>query len=203
MHDILGLIFRGAERLIIVSAAFVSIWLGYKLFSLIINEKGNFEGSIGKWNIKLQRIAPGVFFALFGAAILIFSLNKPYEYVENSNSKNQSDQNPAKIYYLNENTITSDSEEAKKILLAISVYRKILNKNTSIIDDNDKNLIAINQPILDRFRIELIDKAFSEGSAKWYFDKHAAYIASNNNMSGFTPDEAEKFKIIHSYMTAN
>lgn len=60
-HEILGLVFRGIERLIIVAAAFVAIWQGFRLFTIIVTDKGSFEGSLGEWKIKLQRIAPGIF----------------------------------------------------------------------------------------------------------------------------------------------
>ena len=75
--ETVGLLFRGCERLIVVGAGALAIWLGYRLFDRVVSDKGAFEGKIGEWQIKLQRVAPGVFFALFGASILVVALGFP------------------------------------------------------------------------------------------------------------------------------
>ena len=76
--ETIGLIFRGFERIIVVLAGSTAILLGYRLFFTVVSDKGSFEGSIGDWNVKLQRIAPGGFFALFGVVILAFAIKSPF-----------------------------------------------------------------------------------------------------------------------------
>jgi hypothetical protein len=64
-------LFRGSERLLIVGAGWLSIFLGYRLFQSL----PDFHGSQGKLeafklSVTLSKVGPGVFFALFGAFIL-------------------------------------------------------------------------------------------------------------------------------------
>jgi hypothetical protein len=63
--------FRGSERLLIVSAAAICIWLGYRLFQslpAVHSSEGSFELPSVKFT--LSKIGPGAFFALFGALVL-------------------------------------------------------------------------------------------------------------------------------------
>ena len=64
--------FRALERILAVVIAGISIYLGYRLF-LKLPDKTDSEGKFilpGNISIYISRVGPGVFFALFGAAIL-------------------------------------------------------------------------------------------------------------------------------------
>ena len=63
--------FRGLERLIIVAAAGLSIWLGYRLFQALPTKHGS-DGSLElpSTKVTLSKVGPGVFFVLFGVAVL-------------------------------------------------------------------------------------------------------------------------------------
>jgi hypothetical protein len=59
------------ERLVIALGGILSIWLGYKLFSVAeikAESSGSFKSSVA--NITMTKVGPGVFFALFGAFVL-------------------------------------------------------------------------------------------------------------------------------------
>lgn len=76
-------ILRGIERIIVVLIGGISIYLGYRLFLKLPHLDS--EGKITfPWDISilLSRVGPGVFFALFGAAVVIFSLYRTIEYSE-------------------------------------------------------------------------------------------------------------------------
>ncbi|WP_206053099.1 hypothetical protein, partial [Klebsiella sp. C1-16S-Nf17] len=79
-NELVVIIFRGTDRLLITIGGVISIWLGYKLFSKALPNNGTFDGGIGSWSVRMQNIAPGVFFALFGASALIFSISHPLSY---------------------------------------------------------------------------------------------------------------------------
>ena len=69
---------RMIERLIVVCGGVISIFLGYRLFAMTTLPdlaSGTFKTKI--LQITLSKAAPGIFFALFGAAILIVSLSEP------------------------------------------------------------------------------------------------------------------------------
>lgn len=77
------IILREIERIIIVIIGGISIYLGYRLFLKLPHLDS--EGKITfPWDISilLSRVGPGVFFALFGAAVVIFSLYRTIEYSE-------------------------------------------------------------------------------------------------------------------------
>jgi len=69
-------ILRMLERIIAALGGIGSIYLGYRLFSIARLENsssGSLKNSL--FTISLTRIGPGVFFALFGAYILVTSVN--------------------------------------------------------------------------------------------------------------------------------
>jgi hypothetical protein len=73
---------RELERLLIVAGGIVAVVLGYRLFINLPMLDANGEGKIelpGGVSIYLSRIGPGVFFALFGIAVLTYAL-KPVDF---------------------------------------------------------------------------------------------------------------------------
>ncbi len=72
-----AILLRSIERLAGIFIGGLSIYFGYRLF-LRLPERREGEGSIKLLDasIVLSRIGPGVFFALFGAAVVALSLYK-------------------------------------------------------------------------------------------------------------------------------
>jgi hypothetical protein len=76
------IIFRMVERILGVLIGGVLIYFGYRLFLSLAGKRGRENGSgafsfAGGNKIKLSKVGPGVFFALFGAGLIVFSLVKP------------------------------------------------------------------------------------------------------------------------------
>lgn len=70
------ILLRGLERIVAVIVGGVAVYLGYRLFLAIPDQSavGGAELSLSKdRRLVLTRIGPGVFFALFGAAIVVAS----------------------------------------------------------------------------------------------------------------------------------
>jgi hypothetical protein len=70
---------RAAERVLLVLVGALAIYLGYSLFRHMPTVDRS-EGKLqlpGGVSIFLSRIGPGVFFALFGCAIIGYSVTKP------------------------------------------------------------------------------------------------------------------------------
>jgi hypothetical protein len=58
-------------RLAVLACGLVAVILGYRLFKLGFEaQHGELEAGLGGQTLKLRNIAPGTFFALFGAAII-------------------------------------------------------------------------------------------------------------------------------------
>ena len=64
-------LFRGVERILIVGGGLMALYLGYRLFlgGLNSEQSGEFAGK--SFSIKLIKVGPGVFFALFGTCVLM------------------------------------------------------------------------------------------------------------------------------------
>lgn len=77
---------RAGERILLVLVGALAIYLGYSLFRHIPNVTRGAqlgEGKIelpGGVSIFLTRIGPGVFFALFGIAVIGYSVTKPVQF---------------------------------------------------------------------------------------------------------------------------
>lgn len=83
------IVFRAIERIIAIAVGAMCIYLGYRLFSRIPEEKQG-EAKIkfpGDVSIYIARVGPGVFFALFGAVIIGLSFYLKVEYVHQSSQK--------------------------------------------------------------------------------------------------------------------
>lgn len=78
------ILLRYIERLFAVLIGGISIYLGYRLF-LRVPDRREGESQIKLWDLSIvmSRIGPGIFFALFGAAVVGLSLYKGV-IVENS-----------------------------------------------------------------------------------------------------------------------
>jgi branched-subunit amino acid transport protein len=72
---------RSTERVLLVLVGALAIYLGYRLF-VVIPTLDRSEGRIrlpGGVSIFLTRIGPGVFFALFGCALIGFAVSRPVD----------------------------------------------------------------------------------------------------------------------------
>jgi hypothetical protein len=198
-HEAIGVLFRGSERLIVVSAAFSAIWLGYRLFDRVVSDRGAFEGHIGEWKIKMQRIAPGVLFALFGAGVLIYALRSPLTIPPSSAP--QSKQNGGMIF--NQPPPPGALVDAdRELFMAISSSVVILGKQSLVakFDDGDRTLASMAVPRLLAYRDALIERIYGEGWASKYYEiaEKASDPAYLDRMS---PDDVRKFKEIQAVMT--
>ena len=77
----LVIILRMVERILGVGLGGLLIYFGYRLFLDVRSKRGGDGGSgdfsfAGGNKIKLSKVGPGVFFALFGAGLVLFSLTR-------------------------------------------------------------------------------------------------------------------------------
>ena len=62
-------------RMLIVLGGILCIYFGYRLFFVTKTKQGDFKIKTGQnYELSLSDLAPGIFFALFGASVLVFSL---------------------------------------------------------------------------------------------------------------------------------
>ena len=90
---------RIAERLLITFFGGMSLWLGWRLFwarARVLEQQAEF--SFKSFVVKFQRVAPGIFFAAFGAVLLSLSVWRPLTLSNPSSS----------ISYLNDKSALED-----------------------------------------------------------------------------------------------
>lgn len=197
-----GLLFRGSERLIVVLAAFSAIWLGYRLFDRVVSDRGAFEGKIGEWQIKLQRIAPGVFFAMFGASILVFALNAPFKQTPSSGSVGGETQSTTE--YVNPQVAATEQTRALDAIVAMSTAISLLNNPTltSTLEPVDQNLAIGTVSKLILHRDMLIDDAYGKGWRQKYYDIAQKVAKDERYLNEVDPQDAATFKAIKGAMGA-
>jgi hypothetical protein len=67
---------RAIERLVVVVGGILSLYLGYALFVKGVSGKASLKVEYDKSKLQLANAAPGIFFGLLGAFILVFTMWK-------------------------------------------------------------------------------------------------------------------------------
>lgn len=82
------IILHQVERILIVLAGLACLYWGYRLFAIATKEQGEFSARQGeRFQLSLKNVAPGIWFAMFGTAVLIVAFVRPVEIsVPNGNS---------------------------------------------------------------------------------------------------------------------
>jgi hypothetical protein len=85
------IIMRMIERILGVVVGAGLVYLGYRLFLDVKGRRGATSGSgdftiAGGNKLKLSKVGPGVFFALVGAGLIVFSLTRSVTYTSTTNS---------------------------------------------------------------------------------------------------------------------
>ena len=205
-HEMLGLLFRGIERLIIVSAAFVAIWQGFRLFSTIVSDNGSFEGSLGEWKIKLQRIAPGVFFAGFGAIVLLLSVSSPFSYrvIEPEVPKPQTE-GPIQTSgsYISGYPSTNERTKAQKLILDLTTVTGFLSLPDMLkqLSTDDQSIVGDAIIRLRQHRLALVDVAYDDGWSHKYTRYFEQFRTTEAAKSALSNEEYEVFQAIHSSLS--
>jgi hypothetical protein len=130
MHD-LPILLRGLERLLITAGAFFCFWLCFKFQETNQTSDGKF-----KWeglSVELKKVGPSVFFALFGAAILIVSLSKPLEYTDKPDAGSPG--TTRSFHYLMSDDATAS---LKRDLNAMVNLERVVRSNELTADDRGK-----------------------------------------------------------------
>jgi hypothetical protein len=110
---------RGIERVLIVLAGMLCIYLGYLLFVKGVSGKASLRVEFNKSKLQLANAMPGIFFALFGASILIFTIRQAVrlDLAIPSSSQQATPQFSA---------LQKDAEELRKVLGLPSVKFELL-----------------------------------------------------------------------------
>ncbi len=174
LTTLLPFILRGIERIIIDLAGVLSIYLGYRLFSIAMDATGELEASTQQFKLKMQRIAPGTFFALFGAAILIAGLynSLSLDAIGQPATQSEAIAGPARFSakFADSTPPVAEHEQERRALENIGKIFSLTQHynaswSASTLDKQTFNQ-SINELLL--FREALIDRIFGEGAFQNY-----------------------------------
>ena len=185
------IIWRGLERLFAVIVAALCIYLGYLLFTKL-PEKSDSSGKVilpGGISIYLSRVGPGVFFALFGSIIIIYSIITQLEInpksQKNAENKNDSLKVESSIKYMSSmegimNSVQLEEYRSKTVgqIRKLDQFDKSLQNYLDGIDGIEKQLIQDIVLMMPDIKKNMIVNIWSE---KWgEFDEFHRWVEGRN-----------------------
>jgi len=194
---------RVVERLLICVFGGVSLALGWNLFRVGVVTQQSADLSAKGWRVNLKRVGPGVFFALFGSAVLALSLHSPlnlplqptpYSGPEVPISQDKKKEEPTAIY-----AHEADPEIAKNWVASINTVEQIGTKE-KFANSAEQQAIARAEKSLIQLRDALVIKQFGNE----LFLGYQAYKKKKSvSPDSITEQEARRFAGIESWMHAD
>ncbi|WP_346840036.1 hypothetical protein [Microbulbifer sp. SAOS-129_SWC] len=132
-------------RMMIVAISGLSIFFGYRLFTIVTERQGQLKIAQQETSLELSDIGPGVFFSLFGSIVLIAVLwTQPYKQTDKKTNKNGetiSERYPAmvsdtqeessKIFQFDYDLVCVDSDSIEKFSEGVALLDTLSQKKVS------------------------------------------------------------------------
>lgn len=170
--DLIIVVGRVIERLLLTGSGLACLILGFRLAGTVIADKSSFEGQLNTISVKIQRIGPGVSFAIIGLILLYISSTM---HIETSNGLRALGSGPASI------SLEITDPQIRALHLATQAMRTLDN-----IDPAEKLEIATN---LQRLRSAAIASRYQ------YTDEQVLEAISTSAESDRTLTEDERAHI--------
>lgn len=153
---------RALERLLIVLIGGLSIYCGYRLFSIVSTDVGELAAKGGSIQIRLLRIGPGVFFAFFGSAIVLFAMSQ-------SMSVTTSDpQTGAEQRFQGAFPTVANTEARRQRIRTLSGLNRLAQTGRTTLLDGDQVVLSEAAQAIQPWLGSLVDAEFGEGAyAEW------------------------------------
>lgn len=182
-------VIRGIERLFTVGFGGMSIFLGYRLFSIVVSERGGLAAQGQGWKIALRNVAPGVFFSFFGMVILSVALFRPLVQTAGESG--------ASTMWANQTAITTDKASASEVLFALRQVESHIASGGTKPDLPSLGQVA---PRLTKAKLLLADFAVGSGRSEWYFSQKSKVAADPKVFAGMSPADKEAFQWLDSVL---
>jgi hypothetical protein len=179
---------RSLERLLADAMFGVSLILGWNLFRVGVLKDQTAELSGKGWKVRLQRVGPGVFFALFGAVGLVVALQKPLQetitHTDKGNGPGQENQNSDTHAYNYTESVNSGLPEYVTALTTVE-YLGIRDDGTH---SAEKDALLKAKPILEKHREALLRNLYPKYD--WYLNVKKGGPIQLNRLS---PEERKNY----------
>lgn len=178
------IIFRGLERLIIILFSGMSLVLGWHLFKIGVLSEQQSEIKAGDIWIKLQKVGPGVFFALFGVVVFIYSLSSPFNFELSSVDTKQPFDDADTPIVVKGSYLSQDQKKYLKLSKSINTIKEIYETTaTPNFSNSDKQLLLVSIENLEKERDVWIAAFFGKNSLSLWASKGNDYLISPENVS--------------------
>jgi hypothetical protein len=173
---------RAFERLLVVAIGGLSVWLGYKLFLRMPDQKDS-EGRVklpGGVSIYMSRVGPGAFFALFGAAVVSLSFQYPITYTDTRTATGSLDPSGGTAadarYYAGVGAAprTSAAQDSQADCLQMLM-------DIDFLDHTLPSLLAADLAANQRNQVDLVMRRMRRAGAGTCGDMHPTQVASKRS----------------------
>jgi len=194
------ILFRGMERLIIILFSGLSLVLGWHLFKIGILSEQQSEIKVGDIWIKLQKVGPGVFFALFGVVVFIYSLSSPFDFELSNYKKEQPTENNNTPLVVKGSYLTQSQKKYLELSKSINTIKEIYETTAMPnYSNSDKQLLLTSIENLEKERDVWIVTLFGKNSLSLWASKGNDYLISPESVG---QKERESLKAIEPWMSS-
>lgn len=189
---------RIAERILIVLFGGLCLLFGFLLFSRVTQTQGDLEAKGGdKLYLRLRNVGPGVFFALFGAAVLVSSLAFQFS-LDNFKPGKGTQQSSLSVRLGVSPTTISQVDITKSRIAALSALLTFYGDHSAkALEGAERSALLQALPILDDLRADFIDSVFGEGAYNFFQTVEGGGELARLNLK---PSERSKFDKIKQSM---
>jgi hypothetical protein len=183
---------RAIERVFVCLFAGMSLVLGWNLFRVGILDPQSAQLDTKTWKLKLARVGPGVFFALFGATVLVWSVNAPLSVLpgqgglvdgpstgKKTGGNESQSQDQRAITYLSEQS----EKERKQLALAINTVVQFCEAGSQKPSAQRTEAVRAAKDELSRFRSALVIAQFGQIDLGVYTKSIDRYLRDPGSVS--------------------
>jgi hypothetical protein len=194
---------RVLERLLICIFAGVSLGFGWNLFRVGVVGQQTADLSAMGWRVTLKRVGPGIFFAIFGAAVLSLSLRSPLNLPAQGNHKDPTPDVGGRDQRKDESMIiysrSEDPELSKSWVASINTVEHIVTKD-KFASVAEQQAVERSEKSLAQLRAALLIRQFG---APMFRDYNAYEERKSLNSATVTDSDERRFAPIETWMRAD
>lgn len=162
---------RSAERLLADATFGVSLVLGWNLFRIGVLKDQAAELSGHGWKFRLQRVGPGIFFALFGAVGLVVALQRPLQMTVNTSAASSADNEAASSSTQQINYAESNDSSLPDFITALTTVEYLGIQDNGVQSAQHDALLKA-KPVLEARRQALLQNVYPD--YRWYVGVRAS-----------------------------
>lgn len=191
----LAIAFRFGERFTVTLSGVLLLFLGYKLFQKN-TELGSLNAEIpDKLKLQIQRVGPGVFFAVFGTVLLVYVMTSTIEVdIRQDPSKNtaSSEKQTMRLSGFVADSL-SDKEKSAQLARALALIKTYLIGGGAPTTAESQNELQDAIILVDAMIGDFVDSAVGKGAYAKYIFTVSQMVANPNYLDGLDDNTRSEF----------